>query len=473
MLTIARAAALSLLPAVAIAQSPTPPTRTERDGTLVFEDRSDAFRIESVGLSFYLPDGVLAEATRMGDQAVVRLEPGDKLWFGTVTTPRTSNPQTTAEQVADEAIKQILGAAGVVSRGGEVVGLKGQILSRDAALIINERNAARFYVEVPREGKEPAVRGQTIFKTSADQFVIFEYFTDRSTHDRARQVYETMVASATFAAAGDVSEARAAAVRAGMAALARVSEEDLREIAASRGERWERLFKPGPTGAESDDTEIAYRRVRVWIGPRSDLREGKPGVDKGDSAQGLLVRIDARSLDGPRVLDSQGVYFVSLDRADEAWTLRNAVREGKETAVYTETGARSGKSITVNTEATGSPGKVIKPTIQGDGYVSRGESFLLPQLLVRAAVPTDLAFYTYQSDSGTIRIRRDELSQQPDRPGVWVLSTRLREDAPPMVSRFTTDGELIRTELPDGSVWEPVKLDRLIRLWRDKNLPMD
>jgi len=30
----------------------------------------------------------------------------------------------------------------------------------------------------------------------------------------------------------------------------------------------------------------------------------------------------------------------------------------------------------------------------------------------------------------------------------------------------------MRTELPDGSIWEPITFERLVQLWRSKNLPM-
>ena len=42
-----------------------------------------------------------------------------------------------------------------------------------------------------------------------------------------------------------------------------------------------------------------------------------------------------------------------------------------------------------------------------------------------------------------------------------------------VISLFNDQGDLIRTELSDGSIWEPIDPKALVRLWRDKNLPLD
>jgi hypothetical protein len=436
----------------------------------------EPFVIESVGLSFYLPLGAQADATSIGSQSTVTVEPSDKGWYATITTPRTSNPDTTVQQVGEEATRQILESSGTLSKGTEVIGYNGKPISQDFDLSINGRAAARFYIELPRgKGQDPLVRGQTIFKVGNDRFVIFEFFCSKVNFDKSRGEYELMVGTANFSGAEDAATARVAAVDAGVKLLSQLTEQDLREVATKAGERWERLYRPANTEAAADEQEVAYRRMRVWLGTRGELQGSKaaPSKEGVESQQGILVRVDARSLDEGRVLDSQGIYFVSFDRTEEAWTLKNAVREGKKSLNYTETGARSGKSMTINTDTSGEPGRTIKPIIQGDGYVSRVESFLIPQLLIRGGIPGTYGFYTYQSDTATIRLRRDDLSQPPDRPGLFVVATKLKDDAKPMVSQFNQDGDLIQTQMPDGSRWEPIKLDRLVRLWRDKNLPMD
>lgn len=436
----------------------------------------EPIRIDSVGLSFFPLEGVQGETTSIGGQSSVALKPADGSWVVNVLTPRTSNADTTIEDVCNEAIKQIASGAGAVYQDGKLLGWKGRIIAQEYKLAINGSPAARFYLEVPQGEKDPSlVRGYTVFKVGNDRFTIFDLTTTGKEFEKVRGQYETLVGTAKFMDAGELAASRGAAVAAGLKLMQGIDDQGLRDIVSSSPERWERLYKPGTTGAASDDTEIAYRRIRSWLGKRGELNTARKNDQyRGiDAQEGILVRIDARQIVDGRVFDSQGMYFVSMDREEEAWTLSNNVREGTSRSVATETGARAGKSMTVSTVVTGDPGQTIKPMIQGDGYISRVESFLLPRILIRGGVPADYGFYVYQSDTANIRLRRDELSQPSDAPNVWKISTKLKEDAKAMVSIYNSKGEFIRTEMPDGSRWEPTTLDKLVKLWREKNLPLD
>ena len=70
-------------------------------------------------------------------------------------------------------------------------------------------------------------------------------------------------------------------------------------------------------------------------------------------------------------------------------------------------------------------------------------------------------------------MRRDILERPADRPEQWKVSTRLSEDKAPMISYFTDKGQLLRTEMSDGSYWEPTSLQELAKLWKSKGLPVD
>jgi hypothetical protein len=152
--------------------------------------------------------------------------------------------------------------------------------------------------------------------------------------------------------------------------------------------------------------------------------------------------------------------------------VRNAIRKDGKTDTVTEIGARTGKSLVVTIEGTGLPQRTVKPVFQGDGYISRVEAWLLPQLLVKSRVTSDFAFYSYQSEAGSVCLRRDTLEQPIDKPDCWKLTSKLSDDKKPQVSYYNGKGELIRTELPDGSIWEPISFPRLVQLWQGKNLPM-
>ncbi|MEZ6318980.1 MAG: hypothetical protein R3B49_09550 [Phycisphaerales bacterium] len=86
-------------------------------------------------------------------------------------------------------------------------------------------------------------------------------------------------------------------------------------------------------------------------------------------------------------------------------------------------------------------------------------------------MPSEFAFYAYQSRDSAIRMRQDSLERVGDT--TWKLTSRLNEDAPPQVAYLSTTGEPIRTELADGRIWEPTSYDRLVKLWRAKELPLD
>ncbi len=188
--------------------------------------------------------------------------------------------------------------------------------------------------------------------------------------------------------------------------------------------------------------------------------------------------------DSGLVIDSTAIYFLSRDRQEEAWSVVNGLRElkkspggglvvGKDTRTITEVGARSGAKLSVSISGGGVPERTIKPSIQGEGYISRLESLLLPQILVKLATPADFGFYAYESAAEQIRLRRDSLDAPPDRPGLWRLTTRLHEDARPQTTLLTSTGLLIESQLGDGRAWAPTDLKSLKRLWEAKQLPMD
>lgn len=472
-------------PCLAQSQPPGP-----RPGTVV-EFSDDLFRLDTVGLTLMLPTDVSAQSTTVGSKSGVQIQPREPSWIVNIQTPKTSNPDTTTADAVDEIATQVLRESGEAwakdPAGGKpsLVGYNGEIIEPRRTILINGLPAERVYIKVPGERGGSIVRGFTVFKTTPSQFVTFELISPEAAFARSRAIYETFVGTARFEDPSRIGADRAAAVTAGLKVFERVGEAELRELVEQFPERWERFYRPAATGADSDATELGYRRLRFSIGTRAAL--GAAG-GAGSRDPGLIAQLDARYLDGARVVegkliggrvvDSRSVYFMSFDRADEAWTVQNAVRAGtpsgkSQPKVFTETGGRTGRSMFVSIAAPGTPGRDVRPVFQGDGYVSRFESLLLPEILVRARVQADLGFYTYQSSAETIKLRRDLLEQPSEMLGAWRLTTRLTEDKPAQVSVYNDKGKLVRTELADGTLWEPIDLDRLVSLWRSKGLPMD
>lgn len=454
------------LPRVQVADSPTT--------TVPMAD--DPFALDAVGLTVRFPMGARAETTSFGGQTSVQVVPTDSTWLIRIQTPRVSNQTMTALEVATEAMNQLLSSVSVEDQKGGALGTFGQVLKEPHEVNLSQK-AARFYVWLPNSAKSSAVvRGYTVFKTGPDQFCAFDLTTAEPEFARVQGIYEATVATAAFANSTELSESRGKLVKAGLSLFKGLSDKEYREIVGDGEERWERLYRPSKTGAVNDDEEIAYRRIRSWVGKRGDL---DPEKTKGtgtaaDKRAGYLVQMDARGVDGRTVIDSKAVYFMAPDRSEEAWVVRNAIREPRgETVVSSEIGGRTGESVSITTSTSATPAQTSRPLIQGEGYISGFESVMLPRILTRAATAGDYGFYAYQSKAGMIRLRRDTVEQPGERPGVWKITTKLSEDQKPQVSYYGSDGKLIRTELPDGSVWEPIELARLTQIWRSKGLPTE
>lgn len=479
-----RFAALALLagvlwPGVASAQreAPKPSAST---AVVVFDKKP--LRMETVGLTMQIPEGAGVDSTSVGSTSTTRVVPAEGNWVLNIQMPRTSNPELTTVQVMDDLAEKILKMTGqVLDPKGNVIGVPGRVIERIESLRIGDREAARFYAELTPAGSSVAVvNGYTIFKLSDTQFVTFELLTPKDQFDKSRAVYETVVATARFEDPEALALSRQSAVNTGIALFQSLTPEVMDELVRSQPERWDRLYRPSSTGVDADAEEVAYRRTRFARGRRGELDPSKPAAQYNatDRAEGYLVRIDSRFLQKPGTVDqtigdTMGIFWMSPDRAEEAWTVRQTIRQGATTQTFVETGARRNKALTVSIHGDGVPEKVLRPLIEGDGYVSRVEFFLLPALMIRARTPAEFAFYCFQSESSRIRLRRDSLAEDSQRPGYWILTTRQHEDAEPTVARYDDKGRFLSATLADGSVWEPIEFGRLVQLWRRKNLPMD
>ncbi len=497
-----RVSALSLAAALSLASThltpafaqQAPNSKAAAEGIAMAKE---PFRLDSVGLTLNLPEGAIAQSTRAGDQLAVQLTPAppDSSWLVNIQTPMSKNEALTAEEVATEVLNQLLGSVGVLDRkvtgDGKIVekvtSTSGTVLEPVRAFEVAgispelRRPGARFYVKLPRGAGETAmVRGYTVFRIAPGRFVTFDLATTEPYLAMAKLAYETTVGTARFADLASMAASRGAAVESGIDFMNRLSPSEYDAAIESLKDQYYRLYVPASTGADNDATEIAYRRVRATKGMRGEITAGaNPSTFKGtDRQQGYLVRIDARYLQGQRVVDSVGIYFMTPDRTEEAWTLQMAIREPGQPkpAVWREIGARDGLSMSVTLSGTGEKDQTWRPVVPEVGYITMVESFLLPQLLIGSkAKPGERAFYTYQSKypDHKIRLRRDMLAQVADRNGAWKLTTRHSEEEDPQVSIYNERADLVQIALPDSSVMAPTTLQRLADIWRNKNLPMD
>ncbi len=426
--------------------------------------------IEDARITLLIPKGSKSEAQYGAGTAEIQIVPADKSWLLRIYTRQFSDRAMTTGELMKAQIELV--EAAVVQEG-----LKSTIIEHNKAALVAGRPAERVYIQVPsKDGKTEVVRGITVFKSQPGTFVFCDFFCDKSRFEAARITYEDTQTTLTVVDQAESQERVAALIKAGTSLLRSVSEADLKEI-VSRPERWERLYVPAKDGNEADAREVGYRRVRTGFGKRSQFAQF--GSEK-DDAQGFFVQVDSRVRVGEDFADVQGIFFLSTDHKQELWTLTTALKTPDKTIVARETGARQDESMTVTTvTTTDKPGATSKPihtTVPSEGYLSRVEHYLLPQILVKQRVLSEFGFYSYQHEDRQIRFRRDSLTQADKNGKVFELTSSLRsmggEKAFLQTTRIRDTGELIETRVADGSVWEPASIQRLLELWRAQGLPI-
>ena len=496
-----------------------PASKPAREGFML---GTDPIRVEAIGLSMYAPEGASVSSEMLAGTSITTIAPAGATrtnlpWIISVQSRTTTNTKLDLKTVADQTQAQMLNTAAenVISVSPDdarniaksaLSSTDGTIQTKDivaspsdgkssATLLLREPEAGktlsiggttnpiaieRYYVQFPPSptapNADPVIRGVTIAKISPTQFVTFELHTTLPRWTEARRMYETVVASASFDNPEQAATQRASLVKAGTRLFEQVTEDELVSLVENQPDTWERIYRPSPTGKRTDDQEVGYRRVKSVFGPRT-LVDKSAGANRGVLGQdkGLILQMDARFLDGETIVDSQSVFFMSLDRREETWSIANAVRDPatKQSTVHRERGARTDKTMSVILESPGQEPKSILPQIAGDGYISRVESFLLPRLLVKKQMATAFGFYSYRSEAQTIQFRRDVLIQPKKDGEPWRITSRLGEGQPEQSMLVDKDGRTIRSTLPGGVISEPIELKELLELWKSKGLPVD
>lgn len=463
-----------------------PPTPDPKDWGVHLAQ--DPLEVEGVGVTISIPLDAVVQHDVYETIATTKVILPENLGVVVIQERRSKRLDLETTEVADEILTQLLELAPrfttydkdsgrlVASPDGQPVGTRAHIVSRDKEFKVDGVPADHAYVAIPREGtNEFTIRGSTLLKTDPGRFILFELYSSLTEFRHSREMYEVMLATVHLTDPADIASDRAAAIDAGVKALAQLSESDYAEIFGQGAKRWERLSRPASTGSVGDEEELGYRCVRASIGKRGELSPNKPKEKwtADDQQSGYIVQIDARLLDLGGIVDTRAAYFLSLDRNEEAWVVNMAIRKDGDVSRWQEIGARMGTDMSINIVPESSQAQKIRPQIQGEGYISMVESFMLPQLLMHIGIPADFAFYSYQTSSSTIRLRTDGLTPPAKSGGNWTLTTRLNADAPPQTTVLTEEGTIVRTDLADGRRWTPIEFEQLFRLWKSKNLPLD
>lgn len=454
----------------------TPPARSTGP-TAVVPLAPEPFRLDAVGLTMRLPEDCSAQSTSVGGRATTQITPLRTNWILNIQIPRTSNPEATIGEAAQTTLAAIAQSVGVVGLNRDdsvperVAATQAKLLERNDKLLLEGGAAARFYISIPNTDNSRLVKGYTIFKPQPLQYVVFELITAESEFEKVKPIYETIVGTAQFADSEAVMAERSIYVKTTQALLNSLTEAD---YAAAMHDRkvWHRLSKPATSGSPMDAEEIGYRGVRFWKGQRGEVDPDKPRTAWGPSEQerGYLCSVEGRFLTSQGLADTRGVYFMKPDRSEETWSVKSVFhdRSGKQVSAATETGARIGDSLTVVQAETGRPLKNLSPAIIGEGYLSKFDTFLLPRLAVRRQLQATLGGYSWSDREGVLAFRRDEIVRDG---AAWTIRTSFREEGATQTYTYNEKGDLIRGEVDGLGIWEPIEVEALFNLWKQKGLP--
>ena len=390
----------------------------------------------------------------------------DQIGVMVIKEQRTTDPDLTVSSITDNLINQLTRFANSKTA---------TLIARYPKLNINGHLGERFYVRIPGlSGKPDSVRGMTIFQSQPRRFVIFDFNCLYKDFDKARNYYETSVGSMDLGNQSQTDIRRAAAIKTMLAFLDLQSIDSYQQAMTGKKDRWERLYEPSPTGDEMDAIEYGYRKIKSWGGFKGELTDKPRSSWSQDERQlGYFVQIDAMAIEDDIRVDTRATFYMSEDTNEESWTIKMSLRRGGEQRTSTITGARSNTSMAIMLDQSDAPPTRTHPVIQGQGYISQVQSYLIGSMLAHNAQPGEYASYAYNSSLGTITLRWDIVELPEDKPGLIRITTKVSKNSPPTVTNYNQAGDLLRVRLANGRIWEPIELDRLIKLWKKKGLPLE
>lgn len=446
---------------------------------------SAPFDIPSLGLSITLPERAYASiSTLAGSQAAAIVYPGEpnQKWQLAIKSHTSSNSELTNTQALDSVIQQLkltkpvhdprrgpLDPHDVLNKNFSLSRIV--VKGRHQDLEINGVRAERVYLSAPSLPDYPDA-GITIFNPEPGKFVLVHLECPHNTIDALKPLFEIVSASVHFRDASELNAKRAAAVLATAQIFDQVNTKDL-EALLDKKPLFYRLYRPGPNGRPLDDEEVAWQRISIRKGQSGELTPGKVRTrwTTEDREFGFLMQIDARALWLNYVVDSQGIFFLSRDRENERWSLRNTIRKGATSDTTTQTLVRKGNKLTYVVERPGEPRFTGEFVIPERGYLSKIEAALFPRLIAARELPGEFAYYSFDPSLDTIALKYE--SFKPDGTGRWESELKHLENALPQHVLYDEHGRILSRTTPDNQRMVPIDPQRLRRIWSNKSLPID
>lgn len=441
--------------------------------------------LPGIGLEIRLPVGSTSTQQSMSREVFADILGQDNRWRMTMSTRTSANanlmPEDAARQIREDLQQAFAATRPAGTDRGQSFQSLAEVLDDVGPVQFAGGVGYRFILRQPANAAEvpDTIRGVAVIGIGPGQMLVWDMTAPKANYALAKAALDATLAGIVAVDGSLTVPDREIALKTGHALIRGIDPTRMRAAFTAHGQRWYRLYRQGENASE--DSEIGYRRVRAWAGKRSDVG----GVGSISAAEGripgLLVQIEARSLDesspqGPDriIYDSKGTYFVSEDFTKEVWNLLVVIKQGKQQTTYSEVGARDGfEELLITTATPTGSNEAFRQKINEEGYLPLPLALILPTILAETKATGDVGFYTYRSDASAVTFRHDSIRHDTDAPNRYIHSTSVSVDSPRITKEVDADGTVLREELPGDRVWVQTTIDELSKIWKAKGLPMN
>jgi len=331
-----------------------------------------------------------------------------------------------------------------------------------------------------------ATSGWALFPRGEGVFLVMSLLVSAGELEGLLPDLRRSLASVRLLGADAVERERGRRIDRGAEIVRAIGEDRLRSAIAAEP-RWFRTYRPAADG--EPEVELGFVRLETRDGRRGEVDPTRTEASyRGpDLEEGLLVRLDARSLvpgEPTRFTVTQGRFWVSWDRLQETWSVRSAVHDGRNRRNVAETGVRTptrpGSPRPKLTVITASAEKLSRDPEEWavpPNYVSQAELQVLGRLLPPPPEDADgerFILYAYEPKTGSLPQRTETWRRGAD--GGGTLETRLAGGPVSIRRSFDAAGEPRRREDRDvlgPVVTEPIGRPELEALYRAKGIPLE
>ena len=358
------------------------------------------------------------------------------------------------------------------------------VLSNDRVTVAG-RDAQLCYIEQAFKDGQTAVSGTLLVPAGGRNRLAFSVYTTPEDLNRVRSLMNNVFKTIALRDTSEVVAQLSERLRNGLDLLESLTTQRLKALTGQT--MWTRIYRPDAAsqqrGPIADGQEVGYSQVEIVEGPRGavDFNKSPSNYNSAERESGLMVRIKGRVIGNRQrgiFYDSVAAYWMAWDQSEELWSVIGTHRQGQASKSEAETGVRLAPSV-------GQPDPVLQvfraeasepyqwnvPRV----YLSQPIAWILGKVLPRdIEQPREYAWYHYNGREAEPKLTRrvDRWEPASDGSGHWILTTRLKPDGKPIVTRYDADGNFLRQTRPDGVIMEPASLEELRRLWRRKGLPL-